>query len=161
MAGPWPRRTPKLNHGGRAVHTKPDATKSTISHNRRPIIPVTKEEVEEEKARLRAIDARPIKKVAQAKARQRKKMLSKLQQVGLVLCMPCLLLALGWDALLGVSSARGCCPQGSRGGKMPRRTWRREARVKKKNRAWPGALNSRKAQALTRTPWSSFVPPGA
>ncbi|KAJ9518925.1 hypothetical protein QJQ45_026217 [Haematococcus lacustris] len=46
----------------------------------RPILPVTKEEVAEEKARLRAVDARPIKKVAEAKARQHKKMQGKLAQ---------------------------------------------------------------------------------
>lgn len=32
-----------------------------------PIMPVTKEEVREEKDRLKAIDARPIKKIAEAK----------------------------------------------------------------------------------------------
>jgi hypothetical protein len=39
----------------------------------RPIPQVTKAEVEAEKARLAAIDARPIKKVAEAKARKRKR----------------------------------------------------------------------------------------
>ena len=43
---------------------------------------MTKEEIEEEKARLRAIDARPIKKVAEAKARQRKRVVSKLATAG-------------------------------------------------------------------------------
>jgi AdoMet-dependent rRNA methyltransferase SPB1 len=40
----------------------------------RPISPVTREEVEEAKAQLRAADARPIKKVAEAKARKRKRL---------------------------------------------------------------------------------------
>lgn len=35
---------------------------------------VTKEDIEAEKARLAAIDARPIKKVAQAKARKQKRL---------------------------------------------------------------------------------------
>jgi len=39
---------------------------------------VTKAEVEEEKARLRAIDARPIKKVTEAKARKQKRVAMKL-----------------------------------------------------------------------------------
>lgn len=46
----------------------------------RPILPVTKAEVEEEKARLRAIDARPMKKVAEAKARKRRRLQTKLTQ---------------------------------------------------------------------------------
>ncbi|KAF5833810.1 Spb1 C-terminal domain-containing protein [Dunaliella salina] len=45
----------------------------------KPIMPVTKEEVEAEKARLKAVDARPIKKVAEAKARQHRKAVSRLQ----------------------------------------------------------------------------------
>lgn len=40
---------------------------------------MSKEEVEAEKARLKAVDARPIKKVAEAKARQHKKAVSRLQ----------------------------------------------------------------------------------
>jgi AdoMet-dependent rRNA methyltransferase SPB1 len=35
---------------------------------------VTKEDIEAEKARLAAIDARPIKKVAQAKQRKQKRL---------------------------------------------------------------------------------------
>jgi AdoMet-dependent rRNA methyltransferase SPB1 len=43
---------------------------------------VTREEIEAEKARLAAIDARPIKKVAEAKARKRKRL-----QVRLCCCV--------------------------------------------------------------------------
>ncbi|PNH12762.1 AdoMet-dependent rRNA methyltransferase spb1 [Tetrabaena socialis] len=46
----------------------------------RPIPQVTKAEVEEEKARLRAIDARPIKKVEEAKARKKQKLGKRLDQ---------------------------------------------------------------------------------
>ncbi|GLC72047.1 hypothetical protein PLESTF_001198400 [Pleodorina starrii] len=46
----------------------------------RPIAPVTKAEVEEEKERLRAIDARPIKKIAEAKARKKQKLVKRLEQ---------------------------------------------------------------------------------
>ncbi len=43
---------------------------------------LSKEEVEAEKATMRAIDARPIKKVAEAKQRKRK----RLQVCRLILC---------------------------------------------------------------------------
>lgn len=46
----------------------------------RPIPVVTKAEVDEEKERLKAIDARPIKKVTEAKARKRQRMVAKLDQ---------------------------------------------------------------------------------
>lgn len=46
----------------------------------RPIPPVTKAEIEEEKERLRAIDARPIKKIAEAKARKKQKLVMRLDQ---------------------------------------------------------------------------------
>ncbi|GIL46558.1 hypothetical protein Vafri_3535 [Volvox africanus] len=46
----------------------------------RPIPPVTKAEVEAEKERLRAIDARPIKKIAEAKARKKQKLVKRLDQ---------------------------------------------------------------------------------
>ncbi|KAK9814670.1 hypothetical protein WJX72_009544 [[Myrmecia] bisecta] len=47
--------------------------------HRRPPALVSKEEMEEERLRLRAIDARPIKKVAEAKARKRKRVQVKLE----------------------------------------------------------------------------------
>ncbi len=40
----------------------------------RPPPAITQEEVQEEKARLKAIDARPIKQVTEAKARKQKRM---------------------------------------------------------------------------------------
>ena len=40
----------------------------------RPPVAISQEEVQAEKDRLRAIDARPIKKVAVAKARKQKRM---------------------------------------------------------------------------------------
>lgn len=40
----------------------------------RPPVAISQEEVQAEKDRLRAIDARPIKKVAEAKARKQKRM---------------------------------------------------------------------------------------
>eukprot|EP00201_Polytomella_parva_P021348 CAMPEP_0175047888 /NCGR_PEP_ID=MMETSP0052_2-20121109/5861_1 /TAXON_ID=51329 ORGANISM="Polytomella parva, Strain SAG 63-3" /NCGR_SAMPLE_ID=MMETSP0052_2 /ASSEMBLY_ACC=CAM_ASM_000194 /LENGTH=905 /DNA_ID=CAMNT_0016311845 /DNA_START=19 /DNA_END=2736 /DNA_ORIENTATION=+ len=46
----------------------------------RAIPPVTKAEVEAEKARLQAIDARPIKKIAEAKARKKMKLAKRLDQ---------------------------------------------------------------------------------
>ncbi len=39
-----------------------------------PTLQVTKADIEAEKARLAAIDARPIKKVAEAKARKQKRL---------------------------------------------------------------------------------------
>ncbi len=42
-------------------------------------MPVTKEEVEAEKARLRAVDARPIRKVAEAKGRKKRRVMARLQ----------------------------------------------------------------------------------
>ncbi|CAN9500375.1 unnamed protein product [Ophioblennius macclurei] len=48
-------------------------------HRRKPV-PVTKEMVEEYKQKWREIDARPIKRVAEAKARKKRKMLKKMEQ---------------------------------------------------------------------------------
>ncbi|KAL6053823.1 pre-rRNA processing protein ftsj3 [Balamuthia mandrillaris] len=49
-------------------------------HNK-PELPVTKAEIEEMKERFKAIDARPIKKVAEAKARKKRKVIKKLEKV--------------------------------------------------------------------------------
>ncbi|KXZ53085.1 hypothetical protein GPECTOR_8g77 [Gonium pectorale] len=46
----------------------------------RPIPPITKAEIDEEKQRLKAIDARPIKKIAEAKARKKMKLVKRLEQ---------------------------------------------------------------------------------
>lgn len=48
-------------------------------HNR-PEKPITKEEVEAMKAQFREINARPVKKVAEAKARKKRRVLKKLEQ---------------------------------------------------------------------------------
>ncbi|XP_031720073.1 pre-rRNA 2'-O-ribose RNA methyltransferase FTSJ3 [Anarrhichthys ocellatus] len=48
-------------------------------HRKRPV-PVTKEMVEEYKQKWKEIDARPIKRVAEAKARKKRKMLKKMDQ---------------------------------------------------------------------------------
>lgn len=48
-------------------------------HRKKPV-PVTKEMVEEYKQKWREIDARPIKRVAEAKARKKRKMLKKMEQ---------------------------------------------------------------------------------
>ena len=42
----------------------------------RPHLPVTKAQIQEYKARQKAIDARPIKKMAEAKARKKQKVIS-------------------------------------------------------------------------------------
>lgn len=49
----------------------------------RPPALVTQEEVEAEKERMRAVDARPVKKVAEAKARKRKRL-----QVHTIIVLP-------------------------------------------------------------------------
>ncbi|PNW75509.1 hypothetical protein CHLRE_12g529500v5 [Chlamydomonas reinhardtii] len=46
----------------------------------RPIPQVTKADIEAEKERLKAIDARPIKKIAEAKARKKQKLVKRLEQ---------------------------------------------------------------------------------
>ena len=43
-------------------------------HACRPPAVVSKEEVEAEKERMRAIDARPVKKIAEARARKKKRL---------------------------------------------------------------------------------------
>ncbi len=66
----------------------------------RPPALVSREEVEEEKARLRAIDARPIKKVAEAKQRKRKRLQA------CPVCLPRLRLCLTARAMSGAAAAR-------------------------------------------------------
>ncbi|KAK2835466.1 hypothetical protein Q5P01_015950 [Channa striata] len=48
-------------------------------HRKKPV-PVTKEMVEEYKQKWKEIDARPIKRVAEAKARKKRRMLKKMEQ---------------------------------------------------------------------------------
>ena len=83
----------------------------------RPPALVSREEVEEEKARLRAIDARPIKKVAEAKQRKRKRLQARrapnpqsvaLEPNWLQPCVVCLM---------------RCFPVGSMGGEEARPAW--------------------------------------
>uniref|UniRef100_A0AAQ4QI97 pre-rRNA processing protein FTSJ3 n=1 Tax=Gasterosteus aculeatus aculeatus TaxID=481459 RepID=A0AAQ4QI97_GASAC len=50
-----------------------------LKHRRKPV-PVTKEMVEEFKQKWKEIDARPIKRVAEAKARKKRRMLKKMDQ---------------------------------------------------------------------------------
>ncbi|XP_057697667.1 pre-rRNA 2'-O-ribose RNA methyltransferase FTSJ3 [Corythoichthys intestinalis] len=50
-----------------------------LKHRRKPV-PVTKEMVEEYKQKWKEIDARPIKRVAEAKARKKRRMLKKMEQ---------------------------------------------------------------------------------
>ncbi|XP_077464046.1 pre-rRNA 2'-O-ribose RNA methyltransferase FTSJ3 [Stigmatopora argus] len=53
--------------------------KDEIKHRKKPV-PVTKEMVEEYKQKWKEIDARPIKRVAEAKARKKRRMLKKMEQ---------------------------------------------------------------------------------
>jgi AdoMet-dependent rRNA methyltransferase SPB1 len=48
--------------------------------HRVPVLPITKEEVAQYRTRMKEINSRPIKKVAEAKARKKMKFLKKLQQ---------------------------------------------------------------------------------
>lgn len=85
-------RTPlsrvQIIQGGIHIHRCPrqcidslDVFVASTPPSNTPLLQVTKEDIEAEKARLAAIDARPIKKVAEAKARKQKRL-----QVGASLC---------------------------------------------------------------------------
>lgn len=59
-------------------YSLPRGSKACIFNIYRSVAPVTRAEVEEQKAELRALNSRPIKKVAEAKARKRKRMAQRL-----------------------------------------------------------------------------------
>ena len=59
---------------------------------------ITPEEYRAAREELRSIDARPIKKVAEAKARKQKRLRMRLDKVG----------AGGWGLGLGQQTSRGC-----------------------------------------------------
>jgi hypothetical protein len=69
------------------------------SNHNRPSLPVSKKEVDVFKEKLKAIDARPIKKIAEARARKKSAILSSRFSVLLLCCLWLFCLCLGGSSV--------------------------------------------------------------